>query len=140
MQGMAVVPLFAGFDSTEKTGRIFSYDITGGRYEEHDFCAVGSGSQFARGALKKINAVNQSEEDAIAAAIEALFDAADDDSATGGPDISRGIFPVIYTAGETGVREIDTNRVSELSQEMLQRRAARPNGPRARLIPEGGKV
>ncbi len=138
MQGMAVVPLFAGFDSTEKTGRIFSYDITGGRYEEHDFCAVGSGSQFARGALKKINAVNQSEEDAIAAAIEALFDAADDDSATGGPDISRGIFPVIYTAGETGVREIDTNRVSELSQEMLQRRAARPNGPRARLIPEGG--
>ena len=138
MQGMAVVPLFAGFDSAEKIGRIFSYDITGGRYEEHDFCAVGSGSQFARGALKKINAVNQSEEDAVAAAIEALFDAADDDSATGGPDISRGIFPVIYTAAETGVREIDTNRVSELSQEMLQRRVARPNGPRARLTPEGG--
>ena len=138
MQGMAVVPIFAGFDSAGKIGRIFSYDITGGRYEEHDFCAVGSGSQFARGALKKINAVNQSEEDAVAAAIEALFDAADDDSATGGPDISRGIFPVIYTAGETGVREIATNRVSELSQEMLQRRVARPNGPRARLTPEGG--
>ena len=138
MQGMAVVPLFAGFDSGQKVGRIFSYDITGGRYEEHDFFAVGSGSQFARGALKKINAVNQSEEEAIAAAIEALFDAADDDSATGGPDISRGIFPVIYSAGATGVSEIDTERVSELSRQMLQRRAARPKGPRARLIAEGG--
>jgi len=138
MQGMAVVPLFAGFDSAKRIGRIFSYDITGGRYEEHDFFAVGSGSQFARGALKKINAVDQSEEDAIAAAIEALFDAADDDSATGGPDISRGIFPVIYTVGPTGVSEIDTERVSELSREMLQRRTAHPNGPRARLIPEGG--
>lgn len=138
MQGMAVVPLFAGFDSTTKIGRIFSYDITGGRYEEQDFYAVGSGSQFARGALKKINTLDQSEEEAIAAAIEALFDAADDDSATGGPDISRGIFPVIYTAGATGVSEIEVERVSELSREMLQRRATRPNGPRARLTPEGG--
>jgi len=85
MQGLAVVPLFAGFDNSMNLGRIFSYDVTGGRYEEHDFYAVGSGSQFARGALKKINALEQSEDEAIVAAIEALFDAADDDSATGGP-------------------------------------------------------
>jgi proteasome beta subunit len=140
MQGLAVVPLFAGFDSKLNVGRIFSYDVTGGRYEEHDFYAVGSGSQFARGALKKINALHQSEDEAIAAAIEALFDAADDDSATGGPDISRGIFPVIYTAGSQGVREIDTDRIAQLSQAMLHRRSTEPNGPRAHLIKEGGST
>ncbi len=133
MQGLAVVPLFAGFDSNLNIGRIFSYDVTGGRYEEHDFFAVGSGSQFARGALKKINALDQSEDEAIAAAIEALFDAADDDSATGGPDISRGIFPVIYTAGPYGVREIANDRIAQLSQAMLLRRSVEPNGPRAHL-------
>jgi proteasome beta subunit len=137
MQGLAVVPLFAGFDNNLNIGRIFSYDVTGGRYEEHDFYAVGSGSQFARGALKKINALDQSEDEAIAAAIEALFDAADDDSATGGPDISRGIFPVIYTAGPTGVQEINTGRIAELSKAMLQRRSVQPNGPRARIGQSG---
>jgi len=137
MQGLSVVPLFAGFDNELDIGRIFSYDVTGGRYEEHDFYAVGSGSQFARGALKKINALDQSEDEAIAAAIEALFDAADDDSATGGPDISRGIFPVIFTAGTDGVREIDTDHIAQLSQAMLQRRASHPNGPRARLLNGG---
>jgi proteasome beta subunit len=137
MQGLAVVPLFAGFDSKLNIGRIFSYDVTGGRYEEHDFYSVGSGSQFARGALKKINALDQSEDEAIAAAIEALFDAADDDSATGGPDISRGIFPVIYTAGPAGVREIDTEHISQLSKAMLQRRATQPNGPRAHVVQSG---
>ncbi len=138
MQGLAVVPLFAGFDSKTNIGRIFSYDVTGGRYEEHDFYAVGSGSQFARGALKKINSLDQSEDEAIAAAIEALFDAADDDSATGGPDVSRGIFPVVYTAGAYGAAEIAPERVAELSREMLQRRSAQPNGPRAHLR-QGGE-
>lgn len=137
MQGLAVVPLFAGFDRQLNIGRMFSYDVTGGRYEEHDFYAVGSGSQFARGALKKINALEQSEDEAIAAAIESLFDAADDDSATGGPDISRGIFPVIYTAGADGVREIETDRIAQLSQAMLQRRSIQPNGPRAHLLSGG---
>lgn len=137
MQGLAVVPLFAGFDDKLSIGRIFSYDVTGGRYEEHDFYAVGSGSQFARGALKKINAIDQSEDEAIAAAIEALFDAADDDSATGGPDISRGIFPVIFTADSRGVREIEMDRIAELSRAMLQRRSTQPNGPRATLISGG---
>lgn len=137
MQGLTVVPLLAGFDNKLNIGRIFSYDVTGGRYEEHDFYAVGSGSQFARGALKKINALDQSEDEAIVAAIESLFDAADDDSATGGPDISRGIFPVIYTAGPTGVREINTDHISQLSREMLQRRSIQPNGPRAKLTPGG---
>ncbi|MFY9209377.1 MAG: proteasome subunit beta [Candidatus Nanopelagicales bacterium] len=137
MQGLAVVPLFAGFDNSMNLGRIFSYDVTGGRYEEHDFYAVGSGSQFARGALKKINALEQSEDEAIVAAIEALFDAADDDSATGGPDVSRGIFPVIFTATSLGVQEISAERVSVLSKEMLQRRLSEPNGPRVRFASGG---
>src|SRR4051794_34131071 len=89
MQGLAVVPLFAGFDLEKEVGRIFSYDVTGGRYEEHSFHSVGSGSIFARGALKKRYREDVSEADAVQLAIDALYDAADDDSATGGPDLTR---------------------------------------------------
>ena len=95
MQGLAVVPLLAGFDIKRKQGRIYSYDVTGGRYEEQDFYAVGSGSHFARGSLKKLFSVENGEMEAIRAAIESLYDAADDDSATGGPDVNRGIFPLV---------------------------------------------
>ena len=88
MQGLAVVPLFAGYDLEQtdptKAGRIFSYDVTGGRYEEHNFHSVGSGSVYARGSLKKLYRDDLSEADAIIACIQALYDAADDDSATGG--------------------------------------------------------
>src|SRR3954468_24179464 len=101
MQGLAVVPLFAGYevdgDDPAKAGRIFSYDVTGGRYEEHSFHSVGSGSVFARGALKKLYREDFSEADAVTACIQALYDAADDDSATGGPDLTRRIYPVITT-------------------------------------------
>ena len=89
MQGLAVVPLFAGYDLARSRGRIFSYDVTGGRYEEHDFYAVGSGSTFARGSLKKLYRRSATTDDAVQAALEALYDAADDDSATGGPDLTR---------------------------------------------------
>src|SRR3982751_3960011 len=104
MQGLAVVPIFAGYDvesdDPTKAGRIFSYDVTGGRYEEHSFHSVGSGSVFARGALKKLYRDDFTEADAVTACIQALYDAADDDSATGGPDLTRRIFPVV--AGVTG--------------------------------------
>src|SRR4051794_8021870 len=97
MQGLAVVPLFAGYDlesdDASKAGRIFSYDVTGGRYEEHSFHSVGSGSVFARGALKKLFRDDFSEADAVVACIQALYDAADDDSATGGPHPTRPPFP-----------------------------------------------
>src|SRR3954465_5612058 len=82
MQGLAVVPLFAGYDHESGGGRIFSYDVTGGRYEEHSFHSVGSGSVFARGALKKLYREDFTSDDAVRATIEALYDAADDDSAT----------------------------------------------------------
>src|SRR5205823_6825262 len=95
MQGLAVVPLFAGWDEDDSKGRIFSYDVTGGRYEEHGYHSVGSGSMFAKGALKKRFRDDLTAEDAVRVCIDALYDAADDDSATGGPDLTRKIWPVV---------------------------------------------
>jgi len=128
MQGLAVMPLLAGFDSARSVGRIFSYDVTGGRYEEHDFYAVGSGAHFARGSLKKLSSIIQEQDDAITVAIEALYDAADDDSATGGPDVNRGIYPLVYSVDKSGVVEMDAPRIEALSRKMLQRRSVNPNG------------
>jgi proteasome beta subunit len=128
MQGLAVVPLLAGFDQIRRHGRIFSYDVTGGRYEEHDFYAVGSGAHFARGSLKKLFAIDHDLDSAVRAAVESLYDAADDDSATGGPDINRGIYPLVYQVSESGVNEVSQNSVLEIATEMLARRAINPNG------------
>ena len=112
MQGLAVVPLFAGYDLDREVGRIFSYDVTGGRYEEQDHHSVGSGSLFARGSLKKRWRPDMSSEDAVRVAVEALFDAADDDSATGGPDELRGIFPVVATVTAQGYRRIGDDELA----------------------------
>ncbi len=131
MQGLAVVPLLAGFDEARGTGRIFSYDVTGGRYEEHDFYAVGSGSTFARGSLKKLFRRAASTDEAVGMALEALYDAADDDSATGGPDMARGIFPVVAVADVTGARVLDDAEVAPRVEAMLAARMIRPDGPRA---------
>ena len=131
MQGLAVVPLFAGFDLSRGTGRIFSYDVTGGRYEEHDFHAVGSGSVFARGSLKKLFRRGLSTDAAVRAALEALYDAADDDSATGGPDVSRGIFPVVAVVDAAGARILGDDAVAPVVQQMLAGRSVHPDGPPA---------
>ncbi|TWE12770.1 proteasome subunit beta [Rudaeicoccus suwonensis] len=104
MQGLSVVPLFAGYDLDGGRGRIFSYDVTGGCYEEHDYHSVGSGSLFARGALKKLWRQQLSQDDAVRVTIEALYDAADDDSATGGPDLGRRIWPTVAIVDAEGVR------------------------------------
>lgn len=112
LQGLAVVPLFGGFDLDRRTGRIFSYDVTGGRYEEHDHHAVGSGSVFARGSLKKRWRSGLDAEAAVRVAVEALIDAADDDSATGGPDTIRGIWPVVATVTEAGYLRVDDDRLA----------------------------
>jgi proteasome beta subunit len=101
MQGLAVVPLFAGYDTERRTGRIFSYDVTGGKYEEHSFFAVGSGSGPARGALKKRYSDGMPDDQAVRVVVDALYDAADEDAGTGGPDLIRRIYPVValVTAG-----------------------------------------
>ena len=132
MQGLAVVPLFAGRDARRGTGRIFSYDVTGGRYEEHAFHAVGSGSVFARGSLKKLFRDDLSPADATRIALESLYDAADDDSATGGPDLARGIVPIVAQVDEAGYRRLTDGEVTEQVRSMMQARQDRPDGPVAR--------
>lgn len=106
LQGLAVVPLLAGYDTSRRVGRLFSFDVTGGRYEEQEHHSVGSGAGFARGALKKLWKPNLTEAETVAVAVEALYDAADDDSATGGPDPVRQLWPVVYTIGSAGARRI----------------------------------
>ena len=131
MQGLAVVPLFAGFDQVAGVGRIFSYDVTGGRYEEHDHHSVGSGSIYARGALKKLYSAGMTEGDCVTAAIQALYDAADDDSATGGPDLTRRIFPVVFSVTADGHRRLDDAEVGAIADAVIGGRLQRPDGPQA---------
>ncbi|MDP3969463.1 MAG: proteasome subunit beta [Nocardioides sp.] len=134
MQGLAVVPLFAGFDHRTDHGRIFSYDVTGGRYEETSFHSVGSGSLFARGALKKLYRDDLTETEAVTATIQALYDAADDDSATGGPDMARRIFPVVSIITADGHRRVPDAEVAGLADQVVQARLQRPDGPVAGLL------
>jgi proteasome beta subunit len=133
MQGLAVVPLFAGFDHEAGQGRIFSYDVTGGRYEETSFHSVGSGSLFARGSLKKLYRDDFDAEQAVTAAIQALYDAADDDSATGGPDLARRIFPVVHVITADGGRRMPDDDVAAIADRMIAARMRRPDGPAAAL-------
>lgn len=131
MQGLAAVPLMAGYDLAEDRGRIFSYDVTGGRYEEHDFHSVGSGSYFARGSLKKLQTQDQSADRAVMVVLQALYDAADDDSATGGPDINRRIFPMVAVIDASGFRRLSEDELSQRVERMLAERLSRPDGPLA---------
>jgi proteasome beta subunit len=133
MQGLAVVPLFAGYDLTVSQGRIFSYDVTGGRYEETAFHSVGSGSLFARGALKKLYREDFSADECVTATIQALYDAADDDSATGGPDIARRIFPVVSMVTAEGYLRMPDAEVAAIADTVIAARMQRPDGPAAAL-------
>jgi proteasome beta subunit len=133
MQGLAVVPLFAGYDLVSRHGRIFSYDVTGGRYEETAFHAVGSGSVFARGSLKKLYRENFDQTRCVTAVIQALSDAADDDSATGGPDLARRIFPVVSVVTAEGHVRLTQDQVAAVADEVVAARLQRPDGPAAPL-------
>jgi proteasome beta subunit len=137
MQGLAVVPLFAGFDLEVGQGRIFSYDVTGGRYEETAFHAVGSGSMFARGALKKLYREDLSAQECVEAVVQALYDAADDDSATGGPDLTRRIFPVVQMITAEGGRRLPDDEVAAIADRVIAGRMNRPDGPSAPLSSGG---
>lgn len=139
MQGLAVIPMFAGFDANANAGRIFSYDVTGGRYEEHAFHSVGSGSVFARGSLKKLYRPDLDEQSAVLAALESLYDAADDDSATGGPDLARKIYPVVSVVNASGVRIWDEAEVGSLLHYVALARQTKPDGPVAPLPRVTGK-
>ena len=134
-QGLAVVPLFGGYDPNDDCGRIYSYDVTGGRYEEHSFHAVGSGSVYARGSLKKLYRPDLAQQDAVSMVLEALYDAADDDSATGGPDLARRIYPVVAVVDVDGYRRLADDELEPLVQRIVAQRDVRPDGPLAPLTP-----
>ncbi|WP_402372010.1 proteasome subunit beta [Isoptericola rhizosphaerae] len=123
LQGLAVVPLFGGYDLDQQIGRIFSFDVTGGRYEERDHHSVGSGSVFARGALKKLWRAGLDADGAVSVAVEALYDAADDDSATAGPDTVRRIWPVVGTVTADGYRRVDDDSLAAVVGRIVAERS-----------------
>ncbi|WP_067465713.1 proteasome subunit beta [Actinomadura macra] len=133
LQGLAVVPLFAGYEAGADTGRIYTYDITGAPQEARGFHADGSGSPYALGALKKLYRPDLSIRDAATVCVQALYDAADDDTATGGPDPARRIYPTIAVVTEDGYRALPEDEVSAIAGEVLEGRLTAPGGPVAPL-------
>ena len=128
MQGLVALPLLAGFDiddpDPEKAGRIVSFDAAGGwNLEEEGYQSVGSGSIFAKSSIKKLYSQVTDADSALRVAVEALYDAADDDSATGGPDLVRGIFPTAVTIGADGATNVPEQRIAELAREVIERRS-----------------
>ncbi|OLB79236.1 MAG: proteasome subunit beta [Actinobacteria bacterium 13_2_20CM_2_71_6] len=132
MQGLAVIPLFAGFDldatDPAKAGRIFSFDVAGGVYEEHGYDGIGSGSLFAKSALKKRYRPGLTLDEAVTLAVDALYDAAADDTATGGPDLIRKIFPVVMTVTAEGNRRLTDAETAEVGEAVVARRLENPGG------------
>jgi proteasome beta subunit len=133
MQGLVLVPLLAGYDLDSGAGRIFSYDPAGGPSEEHRFYSIGSGSVFAQGALKKLYTEDMPTNEAVLCCVQALYDAADDDSATGGFDLARRIFPVVATVTGDGFRRLPEAEVAETAQQVVADRMDSPDGPNAPL-------
>ena len=121
MSGLAVVPIFGGYDVNRSTGRLFEYDITGGRYEESDYAATGSGSLHAETVIKVGYRRDMSTDDAIILLSESLFQAADSDSATGGADTLRGIFPIVVTLTDEGFQQVPDELVSQRFEEIAAR-------------------
>jgi proteasome beta subunit len=128
LQGLAVVPLFAGYDLDAadgvNPGRIFSYDVTGGNYEERGYATVGSGSLFARNSLKKTWRPGLPGDAALRTVVEALYDAADDDSATGGPDPVRKLYPIVYRADAEGAVRLTDDEIAAVAATITDERAA----------------
>jgi len=107
MQGLVVVPIFAGFDDRRNSGRLWTYDVTGGRYEERDFAATGSGSLHAGTVIKVAFRNDMGRDEAVDLVCRSLWEAADADSATGGPDALRAIYPVVAVIGSSGFQRLD---------------------------------
>jgi proteasome beta subunit len=121
MQGLIVVPLYAGYDRRRREGRIFRYDVIGGRYEELDFHATGSGGRDAKGSLKKRYRPGLDRDDAVDVALEALLDASEEDTATGGPDPLHGIYPSVYVVTDEGVADVPEDEVRQAYERVVAR-------------------
>ncbi len=136
LQGFVALPLLVGFDldatDAQAAGRIVSFDAAGGWHvEEEGYQAVGSGSLFAKASMKKLYPAVADADSALKVAVEALYDAADDDSATGGPDLVRGIYPTAVTIESGGAQEVAEDRIAGLAREVIAARARTDeNGPR----------
>lgn len=125
IQGLIVIPIFVGYDLKREEGRIFKYDVAGGRYEETEYYAIGSGGKDARSSLKKLFRPGVAEGEAVRLALEALYDAADEDTGTGGPDFVRRIFPSLKLGTRAGIQDIPEERVAaECEAIVAARRAA----------------
>ena len=118
-QGLVVVPLFCGFDEGAGRGRLYSYDVVGGRYEETDFAATGSGGPYAKAYLRGAYREGLAEEQALDVAVGALVAAAEEDSATGGPDLQRGIYPNVVVISAQGYRELAEERVAAAARRAM---------------------
>jgi len=121
-QGLVVVPLFVGFNPADDSGRIYKYDVTGGRYEEIDYHAIGSGGRDAKNTLKKLFREDISEDDAIRFALDALYDASEEDLGTGGPDFMRGIYPTIKVLSAAGIADQPCDRIKEIYSALFEAR------------------
>jgi proteasome beta subunit len=130
MQGLVVVPIFAGYDKRRRIGRLWKFDVTGGRYEEAEFEASGSGSLYARESLKKVWRDDLSREDALRVALQALTDAADEDRATGGVDLARGIFPIVFFCTADGSIEVSREEIERVYRQHVAI-AGKPAAPGA---------
>ncbi|HUG87194.1 MAG TPA: proteasome subunit beta [Actinomycetota bacterium] len=122
MQGLIVVPIFAGYDLARGEGRIYRYDVIGGRYEGIDFHATGSGGRDAKGSLKKRYREGLDRAEAIRVAVEALVDASEEDTATGGPDPRRGIYPTVFVVTAAGADRVSEDEVRQAYEEVLEHR------------------
>lgn len=120
-QGLMVVPLFCGFDEPTDRGRLYSFDVVGGRYEETDYAATGSGGREAKAYIRTAFREGLTEEEALQVAMEALVAAAEEDSATGGPDLQRGIYPNVVVVSADGFRELAEERVAEAARRAMER-------------------
>ncbi len=128
MQGLAVIPLFAGFDLRLSAGRLFQFDVTGGRYEEANFAATGSGSVHATTVIKMGYEDQLNETETVDLAANAIFEAADEDSATGGPDLIRDVYPIIAKITSEGYEPIPTNDISSAFTSIIENRRSRALG------------
>jgi proteasome beta subunit len=121
-QGLVVIPLFCGFDETDHNGRLFSFDVVGGRYDELNYATTGSGGSEAKSFLKSNWRDGLTRPDALSLAVEALVAAAEEDAATGGPDIKRGIYPSIVTVTADGVEEVSDEDLEAITADIMENR------------------
>lgn len=121
-QGLVVIPLFCGYDTAQGKGRLYSYDVVGGRYDEYDYATTGSGGTEARSFLKSAWSPDLTSDEAVAVSVEALVAAAEEDAATGGPDLKRGIFPNVLIVTADGVSEVDDEQLASISRTIQEGR------------------